>query len=226
MKIDKAVCLCLDKRESEWRQLIEDGKKVGLDIQPFICGDGSSSHLQYSRIDDIDPDITYWQYGREGYKHHHYNAFKCHQQMISEAKAEGIENLLILEDDAYLTSRYTEVMDLITSNFHAIPKFDILYLGWWIGNEGDEFNDAVEAVWEKTHAAEIRKVQQLGGLHGVILNNSIYDGILSLPPINPIDCQLNYFHDRIASYFVLPKIIHIKTTYSYCEGSVITRNQI
>lgn len=226
LKIDAAVCLCLDKRENEWRNLIEQGKQFNLDIHPFICGDGSCKDLVYSKVDEKDPDVSMWGYGRPGYKQHHYNAFKCHQKIISLAKYAQFNNILILEDDAYITDRFSEVLNNL-EKINAIPEqFDILYLGWWVGHETDQMNESLETLWNDNKICGIRKAYQIGGLHGALINSSMFDTILNMQPIDPIDCQLNKIHRNINSYYIFPKVIHTKTTYSYCEGSIIERKKI
>ena len=38
--IDKAVCLCLDKRHEEWHELWKECEKKGIEFEPFLVGDG------------------------------------------------------------------------------------------------------------------------------------------------------------------------------------------
>lgn len=223
IKIDAAVCLCLDRREEEWRELIKQAKPYGINIHPFICGDGSNKNLTYFRVDEKDPDTSRWGYGRPGYKHHHYNAFKCHQKIISLAKVAGFSNVLILEDDAYILDRFNDVLDKLEETSSIPENFDILYLGWWVGHETDAKNRVYENLWEQYRLCGVIKATQVGGLHGALINSSMFDTILNMEPIDPIDCQLNKIHSKINSFYVFPKVIHTKTMYSYCEGSVIER---
>lgn len=224
IKIDKASCLCLDKR---WMERYEDIRDISLrldcDFEFFLAGDGKTLDANYDYIDEPDPDVSRWGYGRQGFKHHHWNAFHCHKEMIRRAKAEGRENLLMLEDDAYMTDRFEKIWKHISA-FN--PKYDLLYLGWWISDENDEFNKNIEKNWDDRGIIEIDVVRQVGGLHGVLVRNTMFDYILNLPANNPIDYQLNRCHDQFDSLYIRPKIIHTRTTYSMCEGSVITRNAL
>lgn len=220
----KAFCLSLDKRKKEWTQLKRDANNLGIDCENFVVGDGHVlPREEYNYIDDPNPDVSRWGYGNPKYKMHHYNAFVAHKQIIQKAKDLSLPHFLMLEDDAYFTYRFEEIFRLINE---SKLYYDILYLGWWIGDENDEWNLSVESNYNTQKQCKITKATRLGGLHAAIINNSMYDYILSLPPIDPIDSQLNKIHSQIESYIVLPKIIHTKTMFSNCEGNVIERNYI
>ena len=228
----KAKCLVLDKRIELFEDLKKQCEEVGIEVEPFIAGSPTEDECilpleSYDHIDEKDIDLSCWGYGKPEHKINHYNAFKCHHKMITKAKEEGLSHFLMLEDDAYITSRFTEVLYSL-QNVEEMQDLnaDLLYLGWWIGDENDEFNKKIEEDYSSDGSIGVEKVRQVGGLHGVVINENMYDAILSMRPVNPIDCQLNMMHNKINSYYIKPKIIHIRTTYSYCEGSVIKRNKI
>jgi len=110
IKIDKASCLCLDTRaEERWPDIANMEKRLTkLDVcfEHFIANTQNNTKTTGDYFDVVDPDVSKWGYGREGYKHHHWNAFQCHKIMIQRAIDEGRENLLLLEDDAYLPDRF------------------------------------------------------------------------------------------------------------------------
>ncbi len=243
IKIDKASCLCVDTRYEERKHDIADMshriQALGGDWETFkaitnsiplgvpedcayiIENEGDRQDIPADQIKDLER----WGYGRDGYKHHHWNAFQCHKAMIQRAIDEKRENLLLLEDDAYFTDRFEEVWEKVTE--HIMPgDCDILYLGWWISDENDKFNRIIEQNWNEQGIIQIDKVRQLGGLHGALIDKSMFNFLMKLPATNPIDWQLNAYHSRINSKYILPKIIHTRTTYSLCEGSVITRNEL
>lgn len=236
MKIDKATCLCIDKRYTERRFDLDDmGKrltKLGADWELFHAltedGDPWNPHDYVDKSkDELVEEVAQWGYGRDGYKHHHWNALQCHRMMIERAKEEGRSNLLIVEDDAYMTDRFETVFENI-QKFSVVQsgEWHILYFGWWISDENDEFNVNIEKNWEEKGIIRIDKVKQLGGLHGALINNTMFDALLSLPANNPWDCQLNQFHSQLLTYYIQPKMFHTRTTYSHCEGSVIERKDI
>ena len=64
LKIDKALCLCLDKRQDEWDELKEQCESHGIEFDPFVVGEGKLLPFEsYDRIDDKFPPVEHWQYG-------------------------------------------------------------------------------------------------------------------------------------------------------------------
>lgn len=234
--IKKAYCLCLDKRKEHWLDLKQQCESKGLEFNRFLVGEGAIFNKEeYDRIDSLMPKSTQWSYGGHEKdtpheiqikKSKHYNAFLSHQAMAKKALEDGDEKVLLLEDDAYFTERF----DLITKNLESDienMRYDMLYLGWWMGDEGDEFNEEIESLWKERGGIGVGKVGRIGGLHGVIVSKKILDIITRLTPFDPIDAQLTvFFHDKIESYYIAPKIIHDKGIFSECEQSVVERTKL
>lgn len=221
--IDRAICLCLDKRCGEWASLLEQCEKVNIEFIPFVAGQEHYPWLAYDRR-DVDEDTSGWGYGHPDKKINHLNAFRCHQEMIKLAKDCGFKNILLLEDDAVILKRFVVVMPHINEIISDLD-FDLLYLGHWLG-ENDSINLDYDNFYDDGELIMIKKATMVGGFHGVVIQNTIYDFLLSLPPVNPIDAQLNiYGHHRLKSYIVLPKIIHVKNIMSNCEGCIIQRKE-
>lgn len=219
----EAYCLCLDKRKEHWFRLQKECSEVGINMTPFICGNGQIlSENEYDQVDEENPDVSQWGYGIDGHKKNHYNALIAHKKIISKAKERDLPFFLMLEDDAYITSRFSDVLYEVTP---YVTDFDLLFLGWWIGDENDSYNKELEVEYRKHKRVGHSRCSQIGGLHGVVIKESMYDFLLNLPENNPIDYQLNAneIHRQINSYYITPKIIHTKTMYSECEGSVIER---
>lgn len=225
--VDKAVCLCLDKRREEWEDLQNHCESKGLKFDRFLVGEGDIfSESEYNHVDikDVPP---HWGYGNPTGRIHHFNAFLSHKKMILKSKEEGLNNVLFLEDDAYFTNRYDEVVESLSSELNSLD-FDFLFLGWWIGYESDDYNQNVEKEYNSNKRTGIERVRNAhftcGGLHGVVINQRMFDPLLQLHPIGPIDSQLNrFFHPFVNSYYVFPKIIHDKGIFSHCEQSVTPR---
>jgi len=235
--IKKAYCLCLDKRESHWLDLKQQCESKGLEFNRFLVGKGEIfDPADYDRLDIKLPEKDFnWGYGGHEKdtdeevhrkKTHHYNAFCSHQEMAKKALEDGDEKVLFLEDDAYLTERFDEVIEKSQEKILSLD-YDVLYLGWWIGDEGDDFNNTIENTWKEERLPAVGKVSRIGGLHGVIFSRKMLDIITRLTPIDPVDSQLSkFFHDKINSYFIAPKIIHDKGIFSECEQSVTTRHKL
>ena len=159
-------------------------------------------------------------------KINHCNAFLSHQAMAKKALEDGDEKVLFLEDDSYFTERFDKIAEIIEPSIKDM-NYDMLYLAWWIGDESDEFNERVEKMWEEKGSIGVGKLTRVGGLHGVIISRKILDIITRLEPINPVDSQLSrFFHDKINSHFVAPKIIHDKGIFSECEQNIVVRTKL
>lgn len=230
---DKCFVLALDKRKEHWQNLIEEGKSVGVEIHPFVCGDGSDKELVYDQIDDTNVDLSGWGYGVREHLIHHWNALKAHKAIIQKAKDENLDSVLLLEDDArFLFSRFEYIVSRIEDNEEWVRfcnKFHLFYLSWWKGSETDQENLAIEENW-KTHKAisliPIQPGENVGGLHAVVIRKEVYDFILSCPMNNPLDSQFCQNRQNIDSLLLYPKIIHTKDMYSNTEGCFLTRLQI
>ena len=231
--ITKAYCLCLDKRKEHWLDLKQQCESKGLEFNRFLVGEGKIfDENGYDLIDTSAPDLSNWSYGghekdspyeKQVKKTKHYNAFLSHQAMARKALQDGDENVLFLEDDAYFTERFDKVVEKSSADIEQLD-YDMLYLGWWIGDEGDEWNQQIEDEWSKDENYGIGSTRRIGGLHAVIISRRMLDIITRLDPFDPIDSQLStYFHDKITSFFLAPKIIHDKGIFSECEQSVVER---
>ena len=232
MQIDKALCLCLDKRHEEGHDLWNQCESRGIEFDPFLVGDGLMFSVEkYGRIDDRYPPIENFSYGNSTTKRHHCNALLSHQAMIRRALEQGAERVLLLEDDAYFTDRYDDVLYKLSDKIKDLD-YDMLYLGWWIGDENDEWNEEVERQYVENGEVGITYVRdapekKVGGLHGVLVHKRILKIIATLPPSDPVDCQLNrLLHKNAQTYFVTPKIIHDKGIFSNCEQNTIERKKL
>lgn len=234
--IDKIVCLGLDKRKNLWPSLETQIKKYfnkKLDI--FIAGNGDDLSIRYNHI-DIDYQGEPFVYGTEKTIKSHFNAYLCHKKIAYEAYTENINKLLFLEDDSYLiNSRFEKIF--FSDKMHKFLQrsdWDVLYLGWWqTKTDGvSEDREDLEEKWKKNEDFGIDIVerppkmkQEICGLHGIIFNKNFIP-IIANAPYGPIDSFLNRNLDNIRAYYVWPKIIHIHSTWSYCEQGFFKRQEI
>ena len=230
--IDKAVCLCLDKRHEEWHELWKECEKRGIEFEPFLVGDGQMFSVEkYGRIDERYPPIENFGWGNPVSARNHCNALLSHQSIARKLLDEGVERVLFLEDDAYFTDRYEDVLEKLSDQIKELD-YDMLYLGWWVGDEDDEWNEEVERAYNEDGIVGIDHVRdapdkRVGGLHGVVIHRRILEIIATLPPLGPVDSQLNrHLHWRAQTYFVKPKIIHDKGIFSNCEQDTIERKKL
>ena len=230
-----AQVLCLDKRVDHHYETV--GSFIGsFDVYEFKVGDGQIWNVEDYNMIDFDNEFfrkyINWGYGLPDHKINHFNAFMAHHQMVRRAKMNNWKAFLMLEDDAYMTERFHPIWDSLLDSVAGHMKIDcdILYLGWWMGDENDEFNTQIEDKYKEESktfegAFQIHPCEaNIGGLHGAIITEDIYDTILGLPPNDPIDCQLNRMNLRRS--YITPKIIHTKTMMSNCEGQIIERKDL
>lgn len=218
---DGCLCLGLDKRKEYWQPLIDNFKKVNVDVEIFACGDGKDETIKYDQIDIVNPDCSNWGYGVRHLMHHHYNALLGHKGMVRKAIDNNWKSLLFLEDDCYpIVSRFEHVLN----NVKTPNDWDILYLSWWKGQEDDEFNLSIEEGYKNGKMEWLEVVgNTIGGFHSVVVRNSVYPFILNCPMVNPIDGQLGINRHHFKSYILTPKITTVGSIYSFTEGSVIQR---
>ena len=227
---DGCLVLALDKRKEHWLELIEQGKSLGIEIIPLIVGSGEDKTLKYDLIDEVNPDVSQWGYGVPHLKHHHYNALKSHQKMLGIAKQKGWDRVLMLEDDSTFLSRTESLLTEIEERKDELDyclSFPLFYLGWWShGDETSGENRRIEDVWDHNGTMTIRRIypdQAVGGLHGLIIRNDLFDTIINFPANNPIDTQLHHLRDKIPAILLEPKAIHTKSMWSETEGAYFER---
>lgn len=229
----KISCLCLDKRKDMWLKLKEQVERIiGLEMETFVVGDGSDPELVYDHIDvrGWDEMLYYGQNPRS-----HFNAFLCHRKMAQRAIDEGVDQLLILEDDSYIIEDRQEILFSDKINIFLLNEdWDIVYLGWWLtkadGNSVDR--EDLEKLWKEERKYDIEPVPhipevkyEICGLHGLLVNKHFLSAIANAPA-GPIDSLLNHNFDKIKAYYVWPKVIHVHSTWSYCENSFTEREKL
>ena len=121
IKLDRAICLCLDKRQEHWEDLRQQCESRGIEFIRFLVGKGEIfPREEYDYIDDPSPNLTYWRYGSPETKKNHYNAFMSHKGMLRYAIDNNFESVLFLEDDAYFTERFEDVFNKVKETLEPI----------------------------------------------------------------------------------------------------------
>ena len=169
---DKIYCINLNRREDRWNETLEELKKWGL----------SDSVSRYSAIDgntlNNDTVINNGELG----------ILTTHINIITEAKENNYNNILILEDDI----EFTKEIENIDEYMSLVPSdWDMLYFG---GNHNKHIGKEIKLLNEK-----IIKLNETYGIHCVVINNTVYDLILNLitKRNKPIDV---YYADIQKSY--------------------------
>jgi hypothetical protein len=148
-KIDKVVCLTLDKRYEMALELKEQIKSIGLDMQTFIVGVGNRS-LKYDYIDSDELPPMHEAYSTTyptwSARPNAYNAWKCHREIFLKCKP--TENLLLLEDDSQLSDDFMEMVAKVDPFFESNP-WDMIYFGCYHHMSLDTHDPNIKRICEQ-----------------------------------------------------------------------------
>lgn len=212
--IDRAICLVLDKRIDNWRQIQWDFDRLGIKVDRFLVGDRSLKHLSYNLLDDdiLPPKYenstnypTWWA------RPNAYNAWKSHHQMILESIDRQDGRVLFLEDDIELAEDFDEVWCSAYKKLQML-SWDMLYLGWYSnGGLTDTDNEYIKKI-----------TGPVAGLHGVIITQSILLEMATWLPLGPYDEMLQSIHHKYNCYAIYPSIILQRDNqFSFVEGHTL-----
>lgn len=112
---DKTYCINLDRRTDRWEDnCLPQFKNLGLEVERFSATDGQLLDLTHGKAYN----------GELAGSMSHLNAIK-------KAKEEGVEKLLLLEDDVvFLTNGRTNTNDMFSERIKHVPSdWDILFFG-------------------------------------------------------------------------------------------------
>lgn len=209
--VSRKVCLVLDKRLGLWE---ETEKTLPFQVERFIVGDGGFSNLNYSRIDDGEKPPVFQesiQYATWHQRTNAYDAWKSHRAIFLDCIRDWrFQSLLLLEDDAYLTSDFNEVLEDTSSMLS--DQWDVLYLGYY--PSGLEID---------TPHRKVKWMRGGGGFHGVILTKKVILELLKYPPIGPYDWIMRNHHKYSVTggficFGITPNIIKQASGFSFVEG--------
>ncbi len=213
-----ALCLVIEDRLPHYREYIEpECAARGIEVYPFVVRtvDGPGALPDYDWEDKrecppILPGSTTYATWRNS--HRAYQAHLCHKEMIRHAAGAGWKQVLLLEDDIVFETDYEEIAGAV-EDFNDRNFWHMLYLGSYLQNS--PYRDNII----EPHIAELGRNSRVAGFHAVILDKSVYQAILDLPPLGPLDemCA-RYIHD-CNNFAVVPPIISQRSGFSSIEQS-------
>lgn len=170
---ERVICLCLDKRIDRFYSLQQQWRDIGIEVEPFITGEGIIlPHEQYNLI---DPPFNLT--GKQKFQH---NTLAIMEKM----QAEGVKNFLSLEDDCEIKEGLPELFEKAMSYFKTnAVRWDVLYLG-------------ANHTWAQTEDINEGLIRCRGGTlttHAVAYNLEhcdILDHILHLPRLQSGELDL------------------------------------
>lgn len=215
----RCVCLIVDHRWHFHTRIQEDFGRYGIRVEFFLAGtpqdvipnapgtDMSIARCCYDHIDESPP--TRMGYLAWANRPNSWNAFLSFRKIIELAKEKGAATLLLLEDDAYTTADFPDVVGRAYRDLlEADPAWSMLYLG------ANHTFSRTEPV-----TSNLLRVYGSGCFHAVCLNSSVFDTILSLPMEGPIDGVVaKHLHSKGHCYAAWPNTVLTLPGFSYCEG--------
>ena len=213
--IDIALCATLDKRLNDALALQASGKKLGIDIDLIISGNGLLD-IKYDIIDSNDlppkyPNSIKKEAASWWTRPNNYNAWKSHRTLFKKALDTNCKILLMLEDDAQFEKDFLPILNQ-SSPFLKETKWDLCYLGAYV----NQYN-SVPSI------PTVLKLLNGGGTHGVLIKRNILEWAVTLPPLGPFDWIFSLVQPQLNVYCINPSIITQKSGFSYIENSILNK---
>lgn len=211
-QIDLTKVLLLDKRYHFWPEILTQCQSVGINPEAFIVGHGQKYIYDHEDNDDLPPQLPASTSYPSWWKSQTYNAWKSHKKIFEEAKSKGVSNLLLMEDDAFIESDFSTIVDAVESFFEKY-NWDMIYFGCY----------AQPYTFSNTENKHVVRVNGVGGFHGVLMKSKIIEELLKFEPISPYDeITHKYLHNIFDCYAIHPCIISQRDNiFSEVEGTVL-----
>lgn len=196
--IERAVCMCLDKRRDQWDSVLSQLRGVGIDAKPFVMGDGKLLDVHYDHVDNP------FRLQTENYE-------EAVGKLFRRSLVEGVESLFVAEDDVYVQDDFAEVVEAAQRQLRNV-EWDILYLG--CNRHGAA----------TTYAAGPNLLQCRGalGLIGCVFKSNTFADVGALRPSwhTGIDGLIaRHVHPKYRVYSVYPNVIdQIPGAWSFNEN--------
>jgi glycosyl transferase family 25 len=182
----KVYCINLDRRPDRWQQVSEQFTKHNLQVERFAAIDW--------KLAGVPPIVA---------------PTLSHYQVIQKAKAEGINDVLIFEDDAVLHEHF--ILWLNICKAHLPDNWDMLYLAGSHRNKPVPVNE------------HIYRVSHSFTSHAYILPDTMYDIVLEkLKDLQePADCFYVELQKQYNCYVTNPPLAWQRGDFSDVEGRVM-----
>jgi hypothetical protein len=212
------IILALDKRYDTHAKPLANHiiKRFGVTPYLFLAGDGERiTTVPYDHIDipSAAPRLPGSSHYPTWLRPSCYNAFLCQQKMGKLAKQWRIPNVLFLEDDMFFEDHTEYALDKLGKEIQELA-WDLLYVGFCAPPHRTDINS------EEGEPRILPAGTNCGGFHCVAIHSRMYDKIIDMPPLAPMDAMCDNLPNR---YAIVPKLGEQKPGYSYVEQVVFTR---
>lgn len=207
---DRIVCLCVDHRVvNNEIEIVQQIRDIGGSPQLFIAGDGKL--LLEREYSHIDVDVP----GRK----QAYNYAVCFQKIIKQAKEDGVNTILFLEDDAILTRKFNDIFPVA---MQEIAQNNICWSRLCLG--GNHVNGNI---WKVPNTRYLIKTAYSLDLHASAFQRHSFDTLLGINPSqsHTLDGMIGEWQKNgvLPTYAVHPTIISQLANFSYNEGRLVNR---
>ncbi len=188
---DRCVCVSVDTRYPESKHKIDNiMNPMGVSVYYYVNGITEIDRIGRENYDLIHdhpkPDYFKSYYGC-------YYHMLARKKIIDQALSDGLENILIIEDDLELIPEFHDILSITISQ---IPeRWDILYYGAY-------------HKWAETTVIDtnLLKLNGSAGTHCIGFNKSVFQTILDFPGINTFDNEMQAIHKEFQVYCVWPSV--------------------
>lgn len=197
----KIVCINLERRPNRFIKAKEVLDSVGIEFE------------RYEGIDGLTLDLSDIKHNSELLKGE-LGILETHIKIITEAKRDNIDSILILEDDIVFTDKFISLEESLT---HVPTNWDMIYFG---GNH--RFGQTPKKINDK-----IVKVNKTMGLHCVAIKNTMFDTILAMVSQRKksIDVYYSELHQLNNVYCFFPSIALQDVGYSDIQDKFVNYNR-
>jgi GR25 family glycosyltransferase involved in LPS biosynthesis len=194
--VDKIYYINLPNRSDKNEAILEHFKLLGLESKVTRLIATSPTDLGYVR--GLDNKFTNLQ-SNIAFSH-------SHMRVVKSAFDEGLENILVFEDDGRIysedPSNPLQHIEAAIDQIKDIPNWDILFLGATIG--GDRL---------KMVGPNLIKVDVTVCSHAYILNRKTFSKLLDCNPTQYYDCALStYLREKYVVYPLAAEQVFINST--------------
>lgn len=188
-QFDKIYCINLPNRQDRRHECDVEFRKLGIDVEYFPAIDGRT----LTRIPKLRP-------GELG-------AANSHINVVSKAKEQKLDKVLVLEDDVEFGHNFAEVWDLF---MRSVPDdWDMVYGG-------------VNHEMPPTYlSANVARCNYAFTLHFIGIKHTVYDAILKYKFDCPIDVHYAKLHSLHNAYVCMPHVVFQRRSYSDIQQRVV-----
>lgn len=211
---DAVYALCLDKRWATYGSCLEKEikRRFGIQIIPFICGDGKLLPAEQYRSIDVTSGPMVPGYSNYSCTN---NVLSC-KKIFSDAIEKGYENILYLHDNAFAYRELEERLELLAPQINTVD-WQVLYFSCSTPNRMDLYDP-------QTPKLENLDRTNVGATQFSAYKRSCFKTIADMPLLMGSDVWIDYAVR--GKYAIINQVSNCYPTLSYAINTLIKRDPI